>query len=377
MESKTDQICVGRLCKDLRAAFTLIELLMVVSIITLLVALLFPAIAAARESARVTACQNNLRQCGVGLMANAQRLRDKLCSGAFSWEHDGCVTEIGWVADLVNSGVPVGQMLCPSNDGRLSEVYNELLTISANDTSCIDRKGGPSTKLPDGSTKENACRQLAAAATIADKARIIHEQIYDKHYNTNYVATWFLTRTEPLLDTSGNLKTKTGCPVPASLKSRASTVGPLTRARLDTAKVSANVIPLLGDARGAGTLSQAIGPLPAMSIVVDSLTNGPRKKSPMEVPTFASGTPYEGATGWWKGWKETLQDYRGFGPVHRHTCNVLMADGSVRSIQDEDKDGLLNNGFPAGPASGFGSDQIELPDDQFANRWSLREAEEP
>lgn len=366
-----------------RRGFTLVEMLVVIFIIGVLVALLLPAINAARGAARKASCANNLRQIGVGLQGVAEKKKGPYCTGAFNWATDGAVTETGWVADLVNIGVPVGQLTCSANVGQLSETYADLLEGNTSSLgACVNYAGSTGRLAPDGTPIINPCRAMIASGfTGVDPARtqLVQTEIYDKFYNTNYTATWYLVRTEYLLDASGNpVPPKAAGCTPKMLGH--STVGPLSTGRLGRAASPAlSTIPLMGDGSITGRfLPASVGSSEVGEPLVLSFTGGPALNdvgnSSFVPPSFSSGAPKSGATGWWAVWaRGTLQDYRGFSPVHGGEANILFADGSVRSFEDQNRDEYFNNGFVISPPFGDPT-VIEFPPREVFSRYSISDS---
>ncbi len=115
--------------RDRRRAFTLIELLVVIAIIAILAAILFPVFAKAREKARQSSCQSNLKQIGIAMLSYRQdyderHLKQRWTAGQalnnpFGTAGDGMT--YFWVLDpyVKNSQV----FICPSSTNLLQNGY--------------------------------------------------------------------------------------------------------------------------------------------------------------------------------------------------------------------------------------------------------------
>lgn len=175
-----------------KRGFTLVELLVVITIIAVLIALLMPAIGAVQENARQTTCSNNQRQLGVAILAyeGAKRHLPYVLNDTTTTAPNGTVS-INWAmsllpyvdrADLwekvrskIITAVRVDAYICPNDVAALAmRAEDGALSYAVNDAHFVDF----STGVPrDGNGKpvlETVVSKLTEIDDVSGKMMTIH-----------------------------------------------------------------------------------------------------------------------------------------------------------------------------------------------------------
>lgn len=275
-----------------RGAFTLIELLVVIAIIALLIGILVPSLAGARDAAKQSKCASALRQLSIAAGTHAADRKGLFSTGASDNRRDygnGAFDEKGWIADYVNgSYCKPGQLLCPSSPSQASQNLNI------------------------GRINNNSYKTF----NPVDIDRLI-----DEGYNSNFNQSWYMAHT----DTKTRAPASPGPVNPSDVKLHRFNVGPMKDSSIRNTTPSK--VPLFGDGTSL-VLQDTVAYKGQVLTGAKALSDGPER----------------GALGSGIVWGR--QNYTDFGTAHGRGAVITVENANHRST-------IGQMGFSDGHAESF------------------------
>jgi prepilin-type processing-associated H-X9-DG protein len=166
---------------------TLVELLVVIAIIGVLVALLLPAIQAARATARAASCKNNLRQIGLAIVQYCDTHKGEFPEW---WHKDDTTGQYSWIFTLAPHLESVDAIrVCPEDKQYVERLDNKATSYLINDYLATETAMGESKrKLQqiDTTTRTIAMFEIADKLAPLPKNEHVHASMWFlPHYIEN------------------------------------------------------------------------------------------------------------------------------------------------------------------------------------------------